>query len=130
MFHSSTFIFFVFFFNHRLSKIIIYQMSVCPSIPECIRSFSIRFSSERSQKIQNFRRLWIVLSDSGVFIIIFRESAETRFPGKYRKIKFLHFKHFNVCYQAKKDPWFRIFSIHVIGNYREARICRILGKFR
>ena len=68
---------------------------------------------------------------SANFLKVYREIAENRFPGKFRKFKFLHFDPFYDCFRGKKGPWFRIFSFPDIRNYRMAGIYRIFtGKFR
>ena len=96
--------------------------SIRPSVPKCIQSISIRLGSGRSQKMRNFLKLLHRTFRYRNFILIFRESAENRFPGKFRKLKFLHFNPFNFFFRGKKNPWYRIFLFYGHSELPDGRI--------
>ena len=80
-------------------------MSVRPSV--CTRMHSVIFhpiglgnvpkDAEFSEVVRSTIR-------SRNFLIVYREIAENRFPGKFRKFKFLHFNPFYDCFRGKKCP--------------------------
>ena len=107
-------------------------MSVRP--PLCFRMHSVNFHPIGLGKVPKdaeFSKVVHSTFRSRNFLIVYREIAENRFPGKFRKFKFLHFNPFYDCFRGKKCPRYRIFSFPDIRNYRTAGIYRIFtGKFR
>ena len=77
-------------------------MSARPSVPECIQSISIRLGSGSSEKIRNFH-------------IFYREIAENRFPGIFRKFKLIPLKFSKHFVGFKRIGYFkRIFFYKLI----------------
>ena len=111
------------------------MQNVCPSVRSSVRLFLNAFSHfhpiglGKVPKDAEFSEVVHSTFRYRNFILIFRESAEHRFPWKFRKFKFFHYNQFYDCFRGKKGP--RILSFPDIRNYPSTGIYRILtGKFR
>ena len=104
-------------------------MSVRP--PVCFRMHSVNFipiGLGKVPKDAKFSEVVHITFRYRNFLLIFRKSAENRFPWKFRKFKFFHIYPFYDCSRGKKGPWFRIISFPDIRNYRTAGIHRIFTR--
>ena len=107
------------FYYHHNEKM--NNSTVRPSVRSCISSFYIGLISRRFQKIRNSMRFCINSSDTGNSLEFSRKSAENRFPGKFWKKIFLQLKHFYVCFQGNKGPWFKNFRFQVLLEWPYGR---------
>ena len=105
----------------KLSKLIICNMSVRPSVPECIQSISIRLGSGRSQKMRNFLKLCIAPSDPGISLQFTGKSRKTVFRENSANLNFCILTSFMIVSGVKKvpDSEFLVFRTFVITGWPE-----------